>query len=506
MSTDKHQQVLEDASSKVNPSSLPTPDTSTGDLTEDKATPQSKRMKAKQELRLPSFRSLGIAAPHPSALLTPPDENTLRDLPSAPTSTTNHPRSLSFPQAALPKTPDLVDLNTAPIQAVEGVTPKGLALTMNEPQDTVTPTGKGRAGSAIDNTIVVDQATWASKAIEVAITASITPGRNVVNVLCHSQPCPLPTEGSPTTVFNDLMSTLQTQIDPSTYIEVTHAVPLRFNMGQVPNSPAVTPNPHSNQPSTDYFSMQTFSKAVVAAEYQDALETSVPSSPHPVVAPSTVNIALLERYFPPSSSNEYHDLFSTEAPSALVNRLTELSSNNGTLLFIYPTSTGASAFAHHYLSPLLDPLLRTLAGVHNLASDLAFNVAKMAAIEGMLPFDGMTRKLNQLLRKLARPTGSRPPPTFKIVHSSAQKVILDRRSWTDWWIHQETKRIQGIVKRYFQRGYRLPTGEAATSGALCREILDGVRSRGYPQNGWEGATGKKVEGVEVGVFVVQRSA
>ena len=168
MSTGKHQQVLEDASLKVNPSTLLTPDTSTGDLTDDKATPQSKRMKAKQDLRLPSFRSLGIAAPHPSALLTPPDENTLRDLPAAPTSTTSHPRSLSFPQAALPKTPDLVDRNTAPIQAVEGVTPKRLALMMNEPQDTVTPTGKGPAGSAVDDTIVADQAAWASKAIDVA--------------------------------------------------------------------------------------------------------------------------------------------------------------------------------------------------------------------------------------------------------------------------------------------------------------------------------------------------
>ena len=302
------------------------------------------------------------------------------------------------------------------------------------------------------------------------------------------------------------MATLQERIDPSTYIEVTHAVPLKFNMGQVPNSPAVTPT--TGQPSIDYFSIQTFSKAVVAAEYQDALESSLPSSPHPVVAPSTINVALLERYYPPSSSNEYQDLFSPDAPSALVDRLVELSPNNGTLLFIYPTSTGAATFAHSYLSPLLDPLLRTMAGIYGLASDLGYNIARMSAIDAMLPFDGMTRKLNQLLRKLGRGTSTgcnlaagRPGSTrkFEVVYSSPQKVVLDRKSWTDWWIHQENGRVQGIVKRYFQRGYRLPSKETATAGALCREILDGVRTRD------EGISAA-AEGVEVGVFVIRRSA
>ena len=333
-------------------------------------------------------------------------------------------------------------------------------------------------------------------------TATQNPGRNLIGVLCHSQPCPLPSEGTPTTAFADLMTALQTRISANAYIEVTHAVPLKFHMGQVPNSPAITPNPFSNQPA-DYFSIQnTFSKAVVATSYQDALETSVPSSPHPVVPPSTVHVSLLERYIPPTSSSEYQDLFSKEAPSALVNRLTELSSDGGSLLFVYPTKAGAIKFQADYLGPLLDPLMRTMSGVHGLRSDLGTNVATMAAIEHMHNFDLLERKLKQLLTKVGRGSSNsnRPPPKFEIVHSTTQKVLLDRTSWQTWYIHQEKNRIQEIVKRYFQRGLRLPVTEGVTSGAICREILQGLEEREYS------ASCPKRDGVEVGIFVIQRTA
>ncbi|KAL9126866.1 MAG: hypothetical protein Q9217_004147 [Psora testacea] len=482
LSAHKRQQILMDAAPKVTASTATATATAPTqaaaaqpDFTRNKVIPLSNRMKAKQDLRLPSFHSLGISAPHPSALLTPPDESTLPDLPLASTSYPNHSRRLSFPPAPLPTTPDFVDLNTAPIQTTQSATSKQATTMSTGSHEIATPRAKGSTSSAIEGTEVGDRdTTWVSKKV---------------------------IDG---TTFDGLMSTLQERVDPTTYLEVTHAVPLKFNMGQVPNSPAITPKFYTSQPSTDYFSMQTFSKAVVALEYRDALESSVPSTPHPVVAPSTIDIALLERYIPPSSSNEYHDLFSTEVPSALVDRLTELSSNNGTLLFIYPTSAGAATFAHHYLSPLLDPLLRTMAGVHGLASDLGANIAKMAAIDAMLPFDGMTRKLNLLLRKLGRGVSgnastARPPPKFNIVSSSVEKVVLGRKSWTAWWIHQEKERIQAILKRYFQRGYKLPAKDTATAGALCREILDGMRTRD------EDACAS-LKGVEVGVFVIQRCA
>ena len=333
-------------------------------------------------------------------------------------------------------------------------------------------------------------------------TATQNTTRNLVSLLCHSQPCPLPSEGTPTTAFGDLMTALQTRISTDAYIEVTHAVPLKFTMGQVPTSPAVTPNPLAHQP-VDYFSIQnTFSKAVVATSYQDALETSVPSSPHPVVAPSTVHVSLLERYIPPASSNEYQDLFSTNAPSALVNRLTELSSDRGSLLFVYPTKAGSIKFQADYLGPLLDPLVRTMSGVHGLRSDLGTNIATMTAIDHMHNFDVLQRKVRQLLVKLGRgnTNTNRPPPKFEITYNATQKVPLDRTSWQTWYIHQEKHRIQEIVKRYFQRGLRLPITEGVTSGALCREILQGLEQREYAANC------PTRDGVEVGVFVIQRTA
>ena len=298
------------------------------------------------------------------------------------------------------------------------------------------------------------------------------------------------------------MTALQSQIPPNAFIEITHAIPLKFNLGQVPNSPAITPNLQSN-PAADYFSIQnTFSKAVVATSYQDALETSVPSSPHPVVAPSTVHVSLLERYIPPPSSHEYQDLFSTDVPSALVNRLTELSPDGGCLLFAYPTKAGAIKFQSDYLGPLLNPLLRTMCGVHGLRSDLGTNVATMTAIDQMQGFDTMQRKLRQLLTKMGRGTSNvhRSPPKYEVIHASIQKVPLDRTSWQTWYIHQEKSRIQEIVKRYFQRGLRLPMTEGVTPGAICREILQGLPEREYAPEC------PVKDGIEVGLFVIQRVA
>ena len=333
--------------------------------------------------------------------------------------------------------------------------------------------------------------------------ATMTATHNVINVLCHSQPCPISNQGPITTAFCDLVPALQDKIGSSAYIEITHAVPLKFNMDQVPHSPATTPNLLPSQ-GQDYFNMTTFSKAVVATDYQDALINSVPSSPHPVVAPSTIQISLLERYIPPTAANEYMDLFSMNGPSALVNRLTELSTSGGSLLFIYPTQIGAATFAHQYLGPLLDPLLRTMAGIYGLTSDLGVNISKIAAIESMLSFDVMARKLNLLLRKLGRGSsgaGNRPSPKLEIAYSSTQTVVLESKSWTEWWIHQEKDRIHETLKRYFQRGYRVPTREMATPGTLCREILDGVRTRSLLAG-----DNAMQQGVEVGVFVIKRSA
>ena len=327
----------------------------------------------------------------------------------------------------------------------------------------------------------------------------------VVNVLCHSQPCPLSTEEElVTTAFPDVIASIQNKISGGgRYIDVIHAVPSKFSMTQIPSSPASTPSARNSvTPPTDYFSMNVFSKAAVAMDYQDALNALVPSSPHPIVAPSSIGVSVLERFLPPSSALEYKDLFSSDAPSVLMDRLVELSPSGGSLIFIYPTALGATTFASRYLGPLLDPLLRTMVGVHGLSTDFGASVGKMPAVDAILPFDGLTRKINVLLRKLNRGTIANMSSSSKyaLVNSSSQIVQLDRNVWTDWWTHQEKGRISTVINNYFARAFRLPAREGVTAGALVREILDGVRSRDYADYNLPR------EGIEVGVFAIRRTA
>ena len=303
---------------------------------------------------------------------------------------------------------------------------------------------------------------------------------------------------------------IQNKIDSNDrYIHVTHAVPVKFNMGQIPNSPATTPSVyHGGAAPADYFSLPTnvFSNAVVAMGHQDALNSSVPSSPRPVVPPASVGISLLERFIPPPSAEEYLNLFSAEGPSVLVDRLIELSPTGGSLIFIYPTMVGATTFATNYLGPLLHPLLRTMCSIHNLSMDFGAGVGSVAAVDQMLSYENMGRKIQLLLRKLGRGTSSihRRPPKFTLVHSSKHLVDLDRKVWTEWWAHQETPRMRTVVDRYLRRGVKMPTrigGQDVTAATLVQEVLDGVKEgRKYAEYDAER------EGVEVGIFVIKRTA
>ena len=329
----------------------------------------------------------------------------------------------------------------------------------------------------------------------------------MIHVMCHTQPCPLPNEtvnktttATVTSAFAGLVSAIQNKIDSTgRWIDIVHAVPLRFSMAQIPTSPATTPSVQ-DQP-TDYFD-NVFSKAVAAIDQYDTQNSSIPSSPRPIVAPSSINVSLLERFIPPSSAEEYLNLLTTDGPSVLVNRLIELSPQSGSLVFIYPTGTGAETFATKYLGPLLHPLLRTMVSIHSLSMDFGAGVGKIAAIDQMLPFENMNRKLQILLRRLGRGTSTaqRTAPKFTLIESSKQVVQLDRNVWTEWWIQQETGRIRSVVDRYLARSVRLPVGKDVTAATLVQEVLDGVRTRKYTEHD------AQRDGVEVGVFVIKRTA
>ncbi|KAK4697228.1 hypothetical protein P7C71_g810, partial [Lecanoromycetidae sp. Uapishka_2] len=353
-----------------------------------------------------------------------------------------------------------------------------------------------------------DHPAWITEALEAVDLNSPSPA---VYLLCHSQPCPLSNyiieatvSPNVATAFSSLLLAVQNKVESTgRWIDVSHAVPIKFNMAQIPNSPATTPSPQN--PAQDYFSIKTTTRAVVAMEHSQALETSVPSSPRPVVPPSSVSVSLLERFIPPSTAKEYTHLFANDAPSALVNRLLELSPQNGSLIFIYPTAQGASTFTTTYLGPLLHPLLRTMVSVHGLSMDFGAMVGNIAAVDQMLPFERMVQKLNVLLRKLSRGTSTTmnrpgPNPKYALVQKSTQLVQLERKVWTEWWVQQESGRIRTVVERYLKRGSMMPTGKDVTAATLVQEVLDGVRStRAYAD--YDEAR----EGIEVGVFVIKRT-
>ena len=326
------------------------------------------------------------------------------------------------------------------------------------------------------------------------------PTGNVVTALCHTQPCPISDDlGPKVTALTSILEALQATVGSGKYIDVTHAVPPRFNMSRLPASPMGTPNPNSGE--MDYFSMNVFARAAVAADYNAAASWPVPSSPRPVAATDTVDLALMERYIPPSTSDEYVDLFNTERPSALVDRLREISPDGGRLLFIYPTQEGATKFASKYLAPLLDPLLRSLVSIHGLTTDLSHDIGKMVAVDNMYPFAKMERKIRFMLPRLRNnPSSPTVQRKYTLVQASKRTVQMDRECWTEWWLQQEAPRIKEVVRRYYKRGSRLPEEENLTAGALARKILDGVKAREY------GPYDEARDGVEVGIFVIQRTA
>jgi len=280
-------------------------------------------------------------------------------------------------------------------------------------------------------------------------------------------------------------------------------------MGDLPTSPPNTPGLPLD--GNDYFTSKTFDSAVPVLDYQDNL-TSMPKTPHPIVPPATISVSVLERYIPPSNTKEFSEMFKIDGRSLLVDRLLELSPDNGSLLFIYPTKTGAEVFSRQYLGPVLDPLLRSMQTIHQLPYDLASQLGSSPAVESMLSFQDLQAGLVGLCKELS--TSNTVSSLFQarkanyvLELATTYKVKLERGIWADkWWIKQEKTRVKDTVMRYFggsaTRGSGLSMAEQSgfTPTSLIHGILDGVATRPY-EKGRE-----PIEGVEVGMFIVRRTA
>lgn len=286
--------------------------------------------------------------------------------------------------------------------------------------------------------------------------------------------------------------------NPIQWINLLHAVPGRFNLADLPSSPPATPGLPLGG-GDDYFTTKTFESAVPAVDF-DANVTPFYARHNPLAAPGSINLSMVERYIPPTSANEFANLFDIRSPSLLIDRMAELSPGNGCLVFIYPTKTGAETFLREYLGPILDPMLRTTVIVNNYTANLSTAIGRMLAVERLPQLDSVRQRTETLCNQLnlnsntARQRLHGTRGDFQLVYADAHYIELDRAVWADWWIKQEKPRIRVQVANYFAS--RIPAEGTPSPASLIQDLLDGVANRPSPE---EPSTK-----IEVGVYVIKR--
>lgn len=312
-------------------------------------------------------------------------------------------------------------------------------------------------------------------------------------------------DGRSRPTFEEILQSLQTELDPSPYVTITHAVPEARIMEEVPKTPPSTPG--SRHEINDYFgSNQTiFTHAAVVPIYHSHLRMEASLGveerhPHHIAAPYSIRVSILERYIPPTMSSEIEDFFNISPRSYLADRLSELSSDDGCLLLVYPTRNGGQTFAQKYVAPIVDPFLRRFVMLNGLTSHAASSMGHMAAVDDMINFDQMQDRLESLCRALtARPAVRGQLSTYQITHSEAANVVLDRSTWLNWYVEQEQSRLRQNLVEYHQAGGRMPKSEGlreVTVGMLIRDFIDGIKKS--KEEAGEAS-------IEMGVFVITRS-
>lgn len=326
---------------------------------------------------------------------------------------------------------------------------------------------------------------------------------NSLRILSHALPSP----STPGHVFPRIIDELRATLSARqlTWISLLHAVAGRFNLADLPVSPPSTPGIALAGLDTteDYFTTTTFESAI-HADYTVG-DVARSTRYQPLAAPCTINLCIIERYIPPTGSTEFAQMFSFTRPSLLVDRMVEIQPGNGCICFLYPTRQGARDFCSKYLSPILDPLLRSMVVVNNFTADLSGAIGRMAGIEQMHDFEMLKRKIETLCTDMSSKNNPQVlkrlhhhPGSFSLVHAQKQHVKLERDVWTTWWVKQEKQRVRNAVSMHFRLANRSLADSDTTPTTIIQQILDGVMSRPYP----EGQAPH--DDIEIGVFVIKR--
>ncbi|PGH07112.1 hypothetical protein AJ80_08049 [Polytolypa hystricis UAMH7299] len=489
----------------------------------------------------------------PSSLLSdssPSSHSASKSAPTFPQSTSGVPTSIGF-SSPLPLTPpdDIEDIQWNPKSNIpfNGSTdrntnsqPQADELTSHQPssenggrgtnqqvsQQSVIANGGATSmdpGGNCDFDPSDDTSGWLRDGFDL-VAAALPQSKSrgdAVQIVSHTLPCPAPDPSSTTSpgaAFTAIVEAIQRHLQPgqSPYIRIDHAVPPTFNMSKLPTSPPSTPS--LQFPGNDYFNLTVFPHASIVHPYVypnfiGRMPAGPPSTPAPIVPPCSAQVSVVERYLPPSSPEEYKALFQLDGCSVVVDRLLELSPNGGSLILLYPTKKGAETFKNEYLGPILDPHVRSLLVVKGLSSDIGTVLASLASVKHMDDFETMKRKVVSLCQKLSQRNGGVTNTfgsQFTMVHSRKGEVTVDRKTWAEWYIQQESTRVREVLDYSWRNGYRLPENgppcgaqlpseREITSATILREVLDGVSNRAYA----EGT--EPQSGLELGMFVIRRT-
>ncbi|KAL5118749.1 hypothetical protein ACEQ8H_003252 [Pleosporales sp. CAS-2024a] len=496
--------------------------------------PTPTAIRTARNLRLPSFDVLGIAAPHPDRISFRSHSFSLTALGAGPLSKPEDPlhahsppldhpphfdtatQSLaSAPKLARPQGEPIISTFTPPSESgtfhwgpLESARPASLGSPPSSDPGvspglnvTATATAPGQAPIIVptpadDLDDVVRMSAWVEEAKNTIIEQSGCIELVSVKVLSHALPCPSITGH----LFGQFIAAIHGRTTTSTaWINVFHALPGRYTLHDLPKSPPSTPGPAVG--GDEYFTSKVFDSAVAVPDYQ--LDSKLlPPSPRPVVPPGSINISIVERYIPPTNTNEYAEMFALRGRSLLYDRLSELSIDNGILLFIYPTKTGAKTFMQKYLGPVIEPLLRSVTVVNDLHSELGRNIGQMAAVNYLDEYEKLKGNVKSFLAQITElmddpKSNSTDKCSYSIIHASKEEYAPNRLAWADdWWIKQEKPRIRDAITKYFRKSKKPTTGEL-TGANLLQEVIEGVSTREYDD-------GPPTEGLEVGVFIIQR--
>lgn len=279
-----------------------------------------------------------------------------------------------------------------------------------------------------------------------------------LTVMSHALPLPSASGHAYPVLINAIHERNLTKA--TVWMNVYHAVPGSINLADLPTSPPTTPAPPTE--SQDYFTTTIFDSAVRVPDYQDEERPISHPSPKPAVAPSSIDVTIIERYIPPTSDREFSELFFTSGRSILSDRFAELSTHNGTLIFVYPTKRGGQTFVNEYLSPVLEPILRAMMIADNLPTSLISELGRMPAVAELSTFEEMRARFEDFCKELSDHATTTPmsrfqpnSATYTVVYAAKQEVTLTREVWArDWFNKQEKPRIRRLVREYHARARR----------------------------------------------------